>query len=148
MKLTPIFVTFVLSTIIGGCVYQREIMRPDEKRQAINFSSDSARNTFTCTIKKIEEKFPLDKKQKDSTTANLLIVNLYTKDYFLSENAYFNYIVGKTDTNKDSTISKEEAIYLYKSYFPNHRYVVLTPEDGFFKDIEAMALKPFCDIHA
>ena len=131
----------------SGCVYQKSIVRPDEKPMPINFSSDKARETFECTLRVIKSRYPQDIKQKESTSANLLFINLYRKDYFLSEAAYGNYIIEKTDINKNMLISKEEANFLYKSYFPNHKYVSVDPGAGFLRRIEAAAVAPLCNIH-
>ena len=148
MKRIKILILPLMLMAISGCVYRKEIVRPDDLRKPINFSSESARDTFTCSLKRIEDRFPFDKKQENLTNARFLILTLYRKEYFLSENAYFNSIIEKTDSNKDSIISKEEANALYKSYFLNHKYVDLQPGDGVFKQLGASISTPLCDMHA
>lgn len=152
MKITKMASVRIIAVLFSGfilasCIHHKEIMRPDEKRAAVSFSSEQARSTFTCTFRQIEARHPWDKKQKESTSADLLFINLYQKDYFLSESAYFNSIVDKADLNRDLILTKSEVISLYKLYFPNDRYVQIGSGDGYLKQAQARMVTPRCDIH-
>lgn len=138
---------FFITSLLPGCMYHTEIVRPAERRVAVDFSSSSAREAFICTLRQIETFRPRDKKAKESTSAHLLIFTFYQRHYVLSDAAYFNHLVGKADLNKNQIITKDETNLLYSSYFPSHRYISTSPDSSFFTRLKAKLFNPRCDIH-
>ena len=137
---------FVLSILVAGCVTTKTIVRPDEARRAINFESEGARDTFNCTLSRIRSYHPLDNKQDNESTASLTDLIVFKREYYLSDSAYFNFLLDKTDSNRDAVISKPEANALYKIYFPSHAYIEVGPNGSFFQRASASVRKPRCDI--
>lgn len=137
----------LVTTLLGGCITTRNIVRPDEQRKAIKFETEEARDTFNCTIVMVRKKFPLDNKQINTSGAHFTAFLSYKNEYYLSDAAYFNSLVDKADSNGDAVITKTEANYLYKSYFAHHEYINVEPTDGIIKRLEAGQKKPLCDIH-
>ncbi len=103
-SLPAAFIFAVLASAFSGCISSSTTSYNDVERTKVNFASERAGRLFYETISKI----PADRREESRNSVSLILINFERKT-ITGPNRKFNETVERCDTNRDGTITDEEA---------------------------------------
>jgi hypothetical protein len=94
----------VLACALSGCISSRSTSYTDVERAKIAFASERAGRLFYETLSKL----PHEEREESKNEVSLILIHLERKTV-TGSNRFFNQAVDRCDTDKDGTITEEEA---------------------------------------
>ena len=100
----PALICSVLACALSGCISSRSTSYTDVERTKIAFGSERAGRLFYETLSKL----PQEQREESKNEVSLILIHLERKTV-TGSNRVFNRAVERCDTDKDGTITEEEA---------------------------------------
>lgn len=94
----------LLGCLLGGCISSRSTTYSDVDRAKVAFASERAGRLFYETLSRL----PHEQREESKNEVSLILVHLERKTV-TGPNRFFNQAVERCDTDKDGTITEEEA---------------------------------------
>jgi|SRR5882724_3409375 len=100
----PSFICIGLACALTGCITSTSTTYSDVERTKVAFGSERAGRLFYETLSKL----PHERREESKNQVSLVLVNFERKT-ITGPNRFFNQAVERCDTDKDGTITEEEA---------------------------------------
>jgi hypothetical protein len=100
----PALACSLLACALSGCISSRSTTYTDVERTKIAFASERAGRLFYETLSKL----PHEQREESKNQVSLVLIHLERKT-ITGANRTFNLAVERCDTDKDGTITEEEA---------------------------------------
>ena len=107
------FIGLVLSCAFTGCISSSSTSYSDVERTRVAFASERAGRLFYETLSRL----PREEREESKNQVSLILVNFERKT-ISGPNRFFNHAVERCDTDKDGTITEEEAAIFAASVRP------------------------------
>jgi hypothetical protein len=104
LRLNPALFLVILAGTLSGCISSRSTSYSDIERVKVTFASERAGRLFYETLSKIST----PNREESTNEVSLILINFERKTV-TGPNYYFNEAVARCDTDKDGTITDEEA---------------------------------------
>jgi hypothetical protein len=101
---TVALLLLALASAFSGCISSSSTTYNDVERVKVNFASERAGRLFYETFSKI----PANRREESRNAVSLVLINFERKTV-TGPNRRFNETVERCDTNRDGTITDEEA---------------------------------------
>ena len=100
----PAFLVLVLATAFSGCISSRSTTYSDVERVRVTFASERAGRLFYETLSRL----PREQREESKNEVSLILIHVERRA-ITGPNRFFNEAVNRCDTDRDGTISEEEA---------------------------------------
>lgn len=100
----PALICSVLACALTGCISSTSTTYSDVERTKISFGSERAGRLFYETLSKL----PQERRDETNNQVSLILLHVQ-RTTITGPNRYFNQAVERCDTDKDGTITEEEA---------------------------------------
>ena len=98
------FICIVLTCAVTGCISSSSTSYTDVERTKVSFGSERAGRLFYETLSKL----PHERREESKNQVSLVLINFERKT-ITGPNRFFNQAVERCDTDRDGTITEEEA---------------------------------------
>jgi hypothetical protein len=101
---TPALLGSLLTLAFSGCISSTSTTYSDVERVKVAFASERAGRLFYETLSRL----PHERREESKNEVSLILIHLERKTV-TGHNRFFNQAVERCDTDKDGTITEEEA---------------------------------------
>lgn len=100
----PAIICIAAAFVLSGCISSHSTSYSDVERVKVTFGTERAGRLFYETLSKI----PHERRDESTNEVSLILIN-FQRRTVSGPNRFFNEAVERCDTDKDGTITEEEA---------------------------------------